>query len=190
MGKNLKNKLTQEELKKYLHYDPETGLFTWKVKKARNTIVGSVAGTPDKDGYILIGINKVMVKAHRLAFLYMEGYFPENDVDHINRIKDDNRWCNLREVSKSCNQRNCGVYEKNKIGITGVYWHERDKLWMSYIGVYKKTINLGCHKNKLDAAKARWEAEKKYGWPNCCTTSSAYQYIQKHENEARNRKVK
>ena len=119
--------------------------------------------------------------SHRLAFLYMEGYFPENDVDHINRIKDDNRWCNLREVFRSCNMRNCDMMKTNTSGITGVRFNKFNQKWVARTLLFDKRVNLGYFDNKLDAAKARWEAEKKYCFEHCNTKSSAYQYIHKHE---------
>jgi hypothetical protein len=175
------NKITQKELQRILHYDPDTGIFIWKARTANRTHIGTIAGTKSVRGYVCIQINKKIYAAHRLAFLYMEGYLPENDVDHINRIKDDNRWCNLREVSKSCNKRNQKVSKNNTTGVSGVYWKSDNKMWCCTIGAGGSKIFLGYFKNKLDAAKARLEAEVKYGYPNCCSTSSSYQYIQKHE---------
>lgn len=176
----MKSKLTQLRLKELLYYNPDTGIFTW-IKKRNNFVKkGSRAGAIHSYGYIVIRIDKKEYKAHRLAFLYMEGYFPENDVDHINRERADNRWGNLREVSRSCNIRNSKILHANKSGITGVCWHRRDKKWYAYIRGSDKISHLGTFKNKLDAAYARWEAEKKYGYPNCNTTSSAYQYTQKY----------
>ena len=86
----MRNQLTQERLKELLHYDPETGYFTWKISPNNAVKVGSVAGT-SMNNYIRIIIDHKAYLAHRLAFLYMEGYFPEHEVDHINRIRDDNR---------------------------------------------------------------------------------------------------
>lgn len=169
--------MTQKELKQYLNYDPDTGVFTWKVTKRKDMKPGSIAGTISVNGYWVIRINDKLYYAHRLAFLYMEGYFPEHQVDHINRIKDDNRWCNLREVSRQCNSKNCGPSSKNTSGIVGVIWLKRDNKWCSRIAINKKQIGLGTFESKADAARARLEGEKKYGWPTCNTTSSAYLYL-------------
>ena len=90
-------KLTQERLKELMYYDPETGIFTWKVKRARNASAANIAGTKDKDGYIIIHIDKKAHKSHRLAWLYMEGYLPYGiDIDHKDQDKQNNKWDNLR----------------------------------------------------------------------------------------------
>jgi hypothetical protein len=138
-------------------------------------------GTNPNSDYPKVRINGIRYKCHRLAFLYMEGYFPENDVDHIDRNPFNNAWNNLREVSKTCNMRNCKLCKINTSGISGVNWNKHNKKWVSRITVNKKRVYLGIFDNKLDAAKARWEAEVKYGWPNCNTTSSAYLYIKNYE---------
>jgi hypothetical protein len=168
-------KLTQKRLKEVLHYDPETGMFTRKTN-CGGAKIGDIAGCINDIGYITISIDYKKQHAHRLAFLYMEGYLPEDDVDHINRIRNDNRWENLRHVSKSCNSRNLGISKHNKSGITGVYWN--GSKWCSQICIKNKTKALGTFENKTDAAQARWEAEVEYGFPNCNSTSTAYQYLQ------------
>lgn len=177
--------LTQEELKKYLHYSPETGIFTWEINNGNKAQKGTKAGYLTRMGYIHMTVNRKRYFAHRLAFLYMEGYLPENQVDHINRIRNDNRWCNLREVSCSCNHRNSTTKKTNTSGIKGVHWDTVNKKWRANIYPNKKHINLGRFITKLDAAKARWEAEKKYGYPNCNATSSAYQYIKESEKRVK-----
>lgn len=169
-------KLTQDRLKGLLDYDPETGVFIWKVDRGKRTKKGSFAGSLDNKGYLIIRFNGKGYKAHRLAFLYMEGYFPENQVDHIDRDKTNNKWNNLREVSHTCNMRNCKISKINTSGITGVSWHKGRKKWQSQIRI-PKPIYLGLFDNLIDAAKARWEAEVKYNFPNCNTTSAAYVYL-------------
>ena len=172
-------KLTQERLKGLLDYDPETGVFIWKVANANRIRVGDVAGTLNNRGYLYIGINKKRFLAHRLTFLYMEGYFPENQIDHIDRNKINNSWSNLREVSQTCNMRNKSIMKNNKSGVIGINWNKESKKWMARIRT-PKTVYLGLFENIIDAAKARWEAEVKYNFPNCNTTSSAYNYLKEH----------
>ncbi len=82
--------ITQQRLKELLIYDPDSGHFINKVSRGRGGKIGAIAGSPDKDGYIIIGIDRKSYKAHRLAFLYMEGYMPTK-VDHDNRIPYDNK---------------------------------------------------------------------------------------------------
>ena len=171
-----KVKITQSRLKKLLYYNSETGDFIWKVNKYRSK-KGSIAGGINKDGYCYIKIDGVTYKLARLAFLYKEGYWPENEIDHINRITGDDRWINLRHVTRQCNMRNCGMLKNNTSGIKGLSWDKARLKWAAQIKVNGKNISVGRFRNKVDAANARWEAEKKYGFPNCNSTSSAYLYL-------------
>ena len=170
-------KLTQEYLKEILDYNHETGVFTWKVDRRKYVKKGNVAGSLHHTGYWDIRIKGSVYRAHRLAFLFMDGYLPENDVDHVDRNKLNNSWINLREVSRSCNMRNQKININNKSGVSGVSWYKRGKKWQSSIGIPKKQIHLGFFDNLIDAVKARWNAELKYNFPNCNTTSSAYNYL-------------
>ena len=96
--------ITQEYLKSRLHYDPDTGMFTHLTRKG-GVELGSVAGSPVKDGYIKICLIKKNYSAHRLAFLYMEGTFPPDIVHHMNDTVDDNRWENLMHSTQTENQQ-------------------------------------------------------------------------------------
>ena len=124
-----KEKLTQNELKKHLHYNPETGIFTWKLSARRPVCIGDVAGCYDKRAYIVIRIENVLYLAHRLAWLYMEGYHPENQIDHKNGNKHDNRWKNLREATQTCNSQNTKILKNNTSGFPGVSWSEKRHKW-------------------------------------------------------------
>lgn len=125
-------------------------------------------------------IDSVRYKAHRLAWLYVYGYFPENDIDHINRMKDDNSIANLREVSRQCNIRNVGLRSTNKTGVTGVSWCKRFGKWQAQIRADKMNKNLGYYVDFIDAVRSRWKAEIKYNFPNCNTISSSYTYLEKY----------
>ncbi len=171
--------ITQEQLKEVLHYDPETGVFTRTKKTVGGVKKYPIAGHVNKSkGYREIFANGKLYRAGRLAWLYIEGYWPEHQIDHINRIKDDDRWSNLRHVSHQCNMRNSKVNIKNTSGIKGVSWSKKAQKWVAYIQVVPHYSHLGFFISKKDAAQARWEAEVEHGYPNCNTTSSAYQYLQ------------
>jgi len=174
-------KITQDELKRHLHYDPLTGIFIRKISNANCVKIGDIAGCLHSRGYIHIKINYIGHKAHRLAWLYVYGYFPEYDIHHINEIKHDNRICNLKHLTLSCHIKTRGLRKDNKSNVKGVVWSKNDNKWVSQINNNKKRIYLGIYKNLIDAAKARWNAEVKYNFPNCQTTSSAYLYIQKYK---------
>ena len=146
--------LTQSELKSYLHYDPETGLFTW-LKSRGKAAKGSVAGSVGERGYIKIQINQKTYNAQRLVFLYYNIDIPE-DVDHINHIKTDNRFSNLRLVSRKENCRNRQSRDKSNVyGVSEV----RDKYYQVTIGNNSKAIQLGCFNDYFEAVCARKSAE-------------------------------
>lgn len=118
--------LTAERLRELLHYDPETSLFTWRNDAGRwgRIKAGSVAGSPNEDGYIRIGIDGGLYRAHRLAFLYMTGAWPTADVDHKFGIRSDNRWSEIRDATHAQNLQNRRSPQANsKSGLLGVSWH-------------------------------------------------------------------
>jgi hypothetical protein len=167
--------LTQNELKKYLSYDKNTSILIRLIGQIR--WINKEAGWINDQGYRLINVKKSKYRAHRLAFLYVEGYLPEHEVDHINKIRDDNRWCNLRHTTHKCNLRNTKVQIDNKTGVTGVYLPKNGNLWIAAITVDSKRIHIGCFNKFSDAVMARWEAENKYNFIKCQSDSSAYNYL-------------
>jgi len=173
--------ITYDEIHKLLDYDPETGIFTNKIFRAPNALKGEVAGGLNiSNGYWQIRVAGEKYLAHRLAWLYVYGYFPENDLDHRDRIRHHNWIDNLREATKSCNAKNAKIRSNNASGITGVSWYKRKKKWQAYIQDKKhKVIYLGIFTSLLEAAKARYAAEVKYGYMSCSTESSALKYINK-----------
>lgn len=173
--------LTQERLKELMHYDRDTGIFTWKVARGSRARIGDVVGSLNKRlGYRMTQIDGQVYYLHRLAFLYVEGVVPKNiKVDHINRNKTDNRWVNLRLVSNECNARNCSLSKNNKSGIIGVSRIKTTGRFRASIFGGSGAKNLGHFKTKKDAAIARWEAEVMHNFPNCNTTSSAFLYLKK-----------
>jgi len=158
--------MTQDELKSLLKYDPETGIFKWLVNRS-NVSCGDVAGTITPKGYITIGVNGSGRQAHRLAWLYMTGKWPEQQIDHINGIKGDNRFCNLRDVSPSGNSKNQRLCKNNKTGITGVFWLTNASKWCAEIKVNYERKYLSLTGDFFEACCARKSAENKYGFhPN------------------------
>jgi len=179
----MKNDLTQEMLKELLHYNPDTGIFTWTDKVRNKNRKGAIAGTTTSEGYRQIAIDRKSYRVNRLAFLFMEGYLPENCVDHINRVRNDDRWCNLREVSHQCNMRNKNTSYSNNSGVVGVHIENSVNKWKVTIGNGNKEMFIGRFVEFKEAVKARWEAEIKYKYPNCNTTSSAYLYLKENAPE-------
>jgi hypothetical protein len=151
--------MNQEYLKKRLKYYPETGIFTWircnlSSSVGVKCIDGKVAGTIKDDGYIMITIDKKRYRAHRLAFLYMTGKFPEGQVDHINHRRNDNRYENLRDVTHIENCKNKATGKRNKSGMGGV-WKGRSGKWLVYAVSNNKRYYLGCYSDFNDACAAR-----------------------------------
>lgn len=154
--------LSQVYLKKLLFFNPKTGIFTWRVSQG-SIRMGVVAGyVHNRWGYRIIRVNNKKYRAARLAFLYMTGKFPEEEADHHDRVKDNDAWDNLRDVSHSINQRNRLIQSNNTSGVTGV--RQIGRKWRVRIRVDGKIINLGSFKNKLEAIQTRQEAEKRYGY--------------------------
>jgi len=151
--------ITQEKLKELLSYDQTTGVFVRLVTVNNRSKVGAVVGSPDKDGYLKMGIKGKTYRLHRLAFLFVEGYIPENQVDHKNGVVTDNRWENLREVSGLCNLQNCKMSKNNKSGFNGVAWAKHAGKWRASIQINKKVIHIGLYKTATDAAVARVKYE-------------------------------
>mgnify|MGYP003450174538 CR=1 FL=1 len=156
--------ISVDDLKSVLNYDRETGLFTWAKHVSSNATFGKIAGTISSNGYRVITINKSLYKAHRLAYLYITGHHPTDFIDHINGIKDDNRWNNLRAATRSENGRNRRLNLNNKSGFIGVCWHKGLGMWQSNIRHDNKQIYLGVFKTPEEAAKKRDIASKKYGY--------------------------
>jgi hypothetical protein len=180
LPKKTKKVLTQKRLKDVIHYDPETGVFTWV--KRPGVRGGSIAGTTMKDGYRRIKIDGRGYLAHRLAVLYMEGYIPELTVDHIWRDRADNRYSGLREATYQCQTRNCGMCKNNTSGIKGVHWSAALKKWAASIRINNKLKHLGFFYNIIDAAYARYAGEQCLGFQDCDINSSAKQYIERQKD--------
>lgn len=158
--------LTQEELLFLLHYDPDTGVFEWTKDASKgwhHHLRRGVAGTIDKKGYRAIMIKGQKYKAHRLAWMYITGVWPVNQIDHINNIKDDNRFSNLREASNAQNVRNQGMRKSNSSGFRGVGKVKRWNRWYAAIFVGGKRLHLGFFRTAEEASVVYEEAAKRYG---------------------------
>lgn len=153
--------LTQERLREILNYDPETGEFTYRVRRGAFT-PGKPAGNVSKKGHVKIYVDRQFYAAHRLAWLYVYGEFPEKYLDHINRIRHDNRISNLREVTPRENNENMSPSTRGKSGYPGVYWIEKSGRWIARINAGRKQYQVGQFLTKDEAMAARKAAELKY----------------------------
>ena len=146
-------------LEEYLEYNIDSGKFTWVKSPARVVKAGSAAGRLRPDGYVNIQIKGRLYFAHRLAWLITHREWPEDQIDHINGNRADNRISNLRKVSRAQNGQNRKTNKNSATGITGVTWNKKRKTWIARIMVNKKAIHLGYFDSKEDAVLARRSAE-------------------------------
>lgn len=143
--------ITQEYLKQRLHYNPETGLFTYVISLMQMRI-GDIAGRPNTNGHIQISIDYVRYMAHNLAWLYMTGEYPvEFIVDHQDTIKSNNKWINLRKANLSQNQGNVGLRVDNKSGFKGVHFDKRKHKFIAQITLNNKRTYLGARNTDTEA---------------------------------------
>lgn len=157
--------LTQKRLKKLLEYDPDTGIFRWRVRHRATIPEDRIAGCVSMpSGYRVISVDDVSYREHRLAWLYVYGKWPDVPLDHINQDQVDNRISNLREATPQENQRNKRLPPNNTSGHVGVSRNDNGKRWIARIGVDDKIIRLGTFDSREDAITARKEAERRYGF--------------------------
>lgn len=159
--------ITQKELKEIISYNKKTGEVTFKHKcncefcKFRKKI-------KNHKGYKSINIKGKKYLLHRIIWLYVYGKFPENVIDHINGIKDDNIITNLRDVKQEINCRNKKSSNRNKSGFVGVYFRKDRNKWIAQVGIKengkRKVIHLGVFNTKNEAIQKRIEANLKYGF--------------------------
>ena len=147
-------KIDIELMREKLLYDPDTGIFTWKERKmsrgCRRDLFGKVAGSFDKKGYIVLGINGFF-KAHRVAWAMFHGVDPEVEVDHINGDKSDNRIANLRLASTQQNCSNKGKNKNNTSGYKGVTFNKNIGKFQAKIKHNWKDIHVGFFKTAYEA---------------------------------------
>lgn len=146
--------LTQQRLKELLYYDPETGIFTRLVgRSGPRARAGDVAGCDNGKGYIRIYVDGKPYKAHRLAWFYMHGEWPE-EIDHRNGERADNRLSNLRPVTRQQNNLNQSIYRSNTSGLKGVSFYKATGKWKAQIQVNGRKIGLGYYQTKEQAHQA------------------------------------
>lgn len=171
-----------EDLRKLLRYEPETGLLWWKkrpVSMFRNGGNGRISNAEiwngrfaDKealtavnaDGYLTGYVDGRPYRAQRVIWAMMTGAWPEDEVDHEDHDRANNRWVNLREATNAENSKNQSMRSNNTSGFLGVHWHKRDKKWQATIRADGKTKHLGSFKHIDKAITARKAANIKYGF--------------------------
>lgn len=154
--------LTQKQLHTFVHYNANNGIFTRK-NRSGNAKIGDQFNTVNGRGYIEMSFNNQFYKAHRLAFLYMDGKIPKN-IDHINGNTADNAWINLRNVTNSENSKNAKLRKDNKYGIIGIS-KDSNGSWRARISNnFKEVILLYQGSDFFEACCKRRAAEKYYNY--------------------------
>jgi hypothetical protein len=148
-----------------LSYDPNTGILRWKKRKDIPAIadrrVGKIAGSLDKDGYTHVEIYDKRYPGHRIIWAIVTGRWPKKDIDHINGIRTDNRWNNLRLATRQQNLRNMKLRATNKSGFKWVSWCKATNSWKAQIRNGITNLHLGVFKTPEEAhAVARAKAEE------------------------------
>ena len=156
--------VTQTRLKELMDYCPDTGIFTWKIANGRRIHVGDFAGSVVKKGYVVIGIDGRVYRAHRLAWLYVYGKWPEKYIDHINGSMTDNRITNLRDVDNSTNMENlqCATLRNKSSRILGVSKQSPKKRWRAQITIKGKNVHLGYFDTAEEASNAYVTAKRQF----------------------------
>lgn len=153
--------ISHAKLLRVLHYHPELGEFTVK-ESIYGLRAGERAGTPVSYGYVRISIEGVKYPAHRLAWFYVHGRWPKEQIDHINGVRDDNRVCNLREASSMENQWNAKRAINNSSGFKGVYFDKRFGVFVARITAHGTSYSLGKFETAAEAGAAYAKAAKFY----------------------------
>lgn len=143
-----------------LAYDPDTGVFTRRVSSG-NQMRGNRAGTHDSRGHIQIRVNGVLYGAHRLAWVYMTGAWPKEQIDHRNGVRDDNRWTNLRPATHLENVQNQVARRDNKTGYLGVHRIRKTGRYCAQITVAGEHHVLGVSFKTPQEAHAAYLAAKR-----------------------------
>lgn len=169
-----------EYLRECFEYDHDTGDLIWKTRpeehfqdqrswriwntKYSGCIAGSVERREDTTDYIQVSINNATTRAHRVCFALYQGYWTDNQIDHMDGDGLNNRPDNLREVTNLENGKNQKLRSNNTSGHMGISWHKTKGYWQAYIKVDGRHIHLGSSKDFDEVLALRRDAEVRYGF--------------------------
>lgn len=135
--------IEHSELLRLLSYDPLTGIFSWNVNDGKKRIGKQAGNTSTALGYVEIRVNKTLYYAHRLAWFYVYGVWPDQQIDHLNNVRNDNRLSNLQQAGQSQNKKKLSLKNTNSSGFKGVCFDKRRGTYYARIVVDRKAISLG-----------------------------------------------
>lgn len=151
----------------YFTYDADTGIIRNRFNRSANAREGAQVGCLKSNGYLVVNIFGRTRHLHRIARDISHPEDPvakDEDIDHLNHVRTDNRLVNLRKVKRVDNGRNQSLRTTNRSGVMGVCWHTKGLKWSAAITVSGRSIYLGLFENWFDAVSARKSAEVKYGF--------------------------
>lgn len=152
-----------QDIKKYLSYDPETGIFTRLQCGYNLHLVNKPAGWKTPSGHVRVKYKLKTYSAHRLAWYFYYGELPLYNIDHINENPSDNRILNLRLDTSRENEQNISTLRiDNTSGYKGVSWNKLEGKWKASIYAQGKQLSLGSFKSPEEASKAYLIAKRKY----------------------------
>lgn len=152
--------LTAGRVRELFDYNPDTGVFVWKVRPGQRVHVGDVAGSANRDGYRYVSIGDRLYMEHRLAWLHVHGVWPANQIDHRDLDRSNNRIANLREATNAQNKQNQRNAYRNNLssGVLGV--SRRSGGWMARIRLNGHSHCLGTFPTIEQARDAYLEAKR------------------------------
>lgn len=151
--------ITAEELRELVHYDQDSGVFTRLKRTSNSTNIGDIVGNVNAGGYIEMRVGGKRSYGHRLAFLWMTGEMPKI-VDHINGVRTDNRWVNLRAADDTLNAENKRNRPIGSNPLLGVSWHKGARKWTCAIKVRGEYVYLGLFVDPEEAHRAYLKAKR------------------------------
>jgi HNH endonuclease len=157
MVAKIKKLPSQSRIRQLLDYDPITGIFRWRVNRGSRYYAGAKAGSINSNGYIVIRIDGVLYSSHRIAMVYLTGDCPP-EVDHINLVRSDNRFENLRQATRAQNRMNSPTHKNNRVGIKGVHFRSRN----GYRRPYEANIRIDGRLKNLGRFATADEAQAAY----------------------------
>jgi hypothetical protein len=189
-----KRHLTPDDMRQLLEYCPSTGKLFWRARDEHwfagdealrrricklwnHSFAGVEALTAPDGGYLSGNCLGRKMLAHRAAWAVYYGAWPEHTIDHINGIRDDNRIVNLRDVTRSQNQRNLRRDRRNTSGTTGVCFDAHNGFWVARISVDGGRVFLGAFSDLSDAVAARKAAEVRVGYARSHGSTTRPSYV-------------
>lgn len=155
------NDLTADQVRSLFNYDALTGDFSWKTLPRNSKSKKLIVGIKESLGYLRVKILGKKYTLHRVIWLWVYGSWPDEEVDHVNGIRDDNRLDNLRQSNRTMNNQNRHyAHSNNKLGLMGVYWNKQSSLYRASIQVNNHKIHLGSFRDPHQAHEAYLDAKR------------------------------